>query len=89
MAETIYVVIDIRTTTDSDGGAAVVTNFTQHRTRIKAEARYHSALASAANNEQYPCIAAIMLTNDGFVLASQSYTHEVQPEGEPEVTEGE
>ena len=29
-------------------------------------------------------MSAVMMTNDGFVLASQAYEHEVQPEPEPE-----
>lgn len=84
---TIYVVVDMKTVPDGDGYAVVIDK-TQHRTRAKAEARYHSALASAANTEQYMCWSAVLITNTGFVIASEHYEHEVQPEPEPE-TEGE
>ena len=87
---TIYVVTDIRTVPDGDSYAVLI-NSTQHHTRNGAEERYHTALAAAARSEQYPVYSAIMATNEGFVLASQSYTHEVvppEPEPEPE-NEGE
>lgn len=90
MAETptVYVVTDIRTVQDSStGGYAVLINSTQHQSRNGAEERYHTALAAAARSKQYPVYSAIMATNEGFVIASQSYTHDVQPE--PEQTEGE
>lgn len=85
-APTIYIVSDMRTVPDGDG-YAVLTNTTQHRTRVKAEARYHTALASAANTEQYERWSAVLMTNEGFVIASQSYDHELQPEPEPEPAE--
>lgn len=88
---TIYVVTDIKTV-PHEGGYAVVVNSTQHLSRNGAEERYHTALAAAARSEQYPVYSAIMATNEGFVIASQSYTHEVQPpepEPEPEPNEGE
>lgn len=87
-APTIYIVSDMRTVPDSEhGGYAVLTNTTQHSDRLKAEARYHSALAGAANNESYERWSAVLMTNEGFVIASQSYDHDVQPvqpEGEGE-----
>lgn len=87
-APTIYLVSDMRTVPDSStGGYACITTTSQHSTRNSAEERYHTALAAAARNTQYPLMSAIMMTNDGFVLASQAYTHEVQPEPEPEATE--
>lgn len=85
---TIYVVTDIKTT-PHEGGYAVLINSTQHQSRNGAEERYHTALAAAARSDQYPVYSAIMATNEGFVIASQSYTHEVQPEPEPVETEGE
>lgn len=79
---TIYIVTDIRTVED---GSAVLINSTQHSKRLSAEARYHSALAAAANSEQYPCYSVIMMTNEGFVIASEHYTHDAPaPEPEPE-----
>lgn len=77
---TIYLVTDFRTVPDSTtGGYACLTNTTQHQSRNGAEERYHTALAAAARNTQYPLMSAVMFTNDGFVLASQSYEHDVQP----------
>ena len=75
--EAIYIVTDIKTVAD---GSAVLINSTQHITRNGAEERYHTALAAAARSSQYPCYSAVMMTNEGFVIASQSYTHELQPE---------
>ena len=84
-APTIYLVSDMRTVPDSaTGGYACITNTTQHQTRNGAEERYHTALAAAARNTQYPLMSAVMMTNDGFVIASQSYEHETQPESEAE-----
>ena len=76
--ETIYIVTDIRTVPDN-GGWAVLINSTQHHSRSGAEERYHTALAAAARSDQYPIYSAVMMTNEGFVLASQSYKHEVAP----------
>lgn len=82
-APTIYIVSDMRTVPDSaTGGYACITNTTQHQTRNGAEERYHTALATAARSTQYPLMSAVMMTNDGFVIASQSYEHDVQPEPE-------
>ena len=80
-APTIYLVSDMRTVPDpATGGYACLTNTTQHQTRNGAEERYHTALATAARSTQYPLMSAVMMTNDGFVLASQSYKHDVQPQ---------
>ena len=83
-APTIYLVSDMRTVPDSaTGGYACITNTTQHQSRNGAEERYHTALATAARSTQYPLMSAVMMTNDGFVLASQSYEHEVTPAEQP------
>ena len=87
-APTIYLVTDFKTVPDpATGGYACLTNTTQHQTRNGAEERYHTALAAAARNTQYPLAGAMIHTNnsnDGFILASQTYEHEVQPQPEPE-----
>ena len=81
---TIYLVLDTYTVYDAEtDGYAVISNITQHRDRIKAEARYHQALASAANGTRERA-SATLLTNYGKVLADEHYDHEVQPEPEPE-----
>ena len=87
---TIYIVSDFKTVEDNaTGGYAVITNTTQHQSRNGAEERYHTALATAARSAQSPKYGAIMMTNDGFVIESKSYEHDVQPEPEPVETEGE
>ena len=85
-APTIYLVHDMKTVPNGDS-YAVITNTTQHTTRVKAEARYHTALASAANSDTTERWSAILMTNDGFVIESKGYDHDIQPE--PEVTEAE
>lgn len=88
-APTIYLVTDMRTVPDSQtGGYACLTSTTQHQSRDGAEERYHTALAAAARNAQFPLTGAVMMTNAGFVLASQVYEHDVQPEPEAEQGEG-
>lgn len=82
---TIYLVTDMRTVPDSaTGGYACLTNTTQHQSRDGAEERYHTALAAAARNTQYPLTGAVMMTNEGFIIESKTYRHEAQPEPEPE-----
>ena len=82
-APIIYIVSDMRTVPDSEhGGYAVLTNTTQHRDRSKAESRYHTALASAANSETIERWSAVLMTAEGKVLAWQCYDHELQPENE-------
>ena len=82
---TIYLAIDHKTVWDSaNNNYAVLTTTTQHRDRLKAEARYHQALASAANSETVERWSAVLMTNEGFVLASESYDHDVQPQPEQE-----
>lgn len=84
-APTIYLVTDMRTVPDSaTGGYACLTNTTQHQSRNGAEERYHTALAAAARNTQYPLTGAMMYTNAGFVLDSKTYEHEVESEPEAE-----
>lgn len=82
---TIYLVHDMKTVPDGDS-YAVITNTTQHHTRNGAEERYHTALATAARSAQWPCWSAVMCTNEGFVIESKFYTHDVQPQA---VEEGE
>lgn len=82
---TIYLVTDMKTVIDSaTGGYACITNTTQHQTRNGAEERYHTALAAAARSTQYMLTGAVMMDNRGNVLEAKSYTHDVQPEPEPE-----
>ena len=81
-APIIYIVSDMRTVPDGDS-YAVITTTTQHRTRMGAEERYHTALATAARSDQWPRWSAVLMTNEGLLINSASYDHE-QPEPEPE-----
>lgn len=66
----MYLVIEIQT--DANGS---VGNFVwSYEDQNQAEAKYHSVLASAAVS-QIPVHAAVILSNDGRALASQSYIH--------------
>ena len=59
-----------------------------HSDRNEAERQYCLYRASAATS-QWPQDTAVLMTVDGFVLESKTYTHEVQPEPEPEESAGE
>lgn len=74
-APILYIVSDMKTVPDGDD-YAVITNTTQHHTRLGAEERYHTALAAAARNTQYPLTSAVMMTSEGFVLESKCYHHD-------------
>ena len=43
-------------------------------TRAQAESTYHSILASAAISK-VPVHTAVLMTNEGFTIASQCYKH--------------
>ena len=76
--QTIYVVTKVSTVKE---GNAVLVSSTQHSTRMGAEESYHTALAAAAKNiPGYPMAAVYLMTNGGFVIASEHYEHDVQPE---------
>lgn len=78
----VYIVMEIKTV-EHEGGYAVVTDVKQFLNRNNAESRYHTVLASAANLT-YPKHGAVLMTNEGFTLAQQTYA---QPEPEPEPEE--
>lgn len=78
---TIYIVTDIKTVAD---GSAVLVNTTQHSSKLGAEERYHTALAAATRNTQYPYYAAVLMTNEGYVLETRCFEHPVEPTPEPE-----
>ena len=59
------------------------------KARLKAEAKYHEVLASAAVSE-LPQHSATLLTADGRAIMNQCYKHEIptpEPEPEPESEE--
>ena len=81
----VYIVMEIKTVETDGGHYAVVTDVRQFLSRNNAESRYHTVLASAANLT-YPKHGAVLMTNEGFVLAQQCYA-QPEPEPEPEETE--
>lgn len=68
--ETKYIVLEIQTMTDGQVACLV----TPHGTQMQAESSYHSVLAAAALSA-LPRHAAVLLTSDGSVQASQYYEH--------------
>lgn len=87
-----FYIIEIQQYTNGEFGHIVHFAFDENATkaRLKAEAKYHEVLASAAVSE-LPQHSATLLTSDGRAIMNQCYRHEiVQPEPEtetePEVT---
>ncbi len=87
-----FYIIEIQQYTDGNYGHIVHFAYDENPTkaRLKAEAKYHEVLASAAVSE-LPQHSATLLTSDGRAIMNQCYRHEVvQPEpeeeSEPEVT---
>jgi len=72
-----YIVMEFQTT-DADA-TSVLTSV--HSTREEAEQKYHLILSSAAVS-QLPAHAAVLLTGDGRMLASQCYRHVEEVVGE-------
>ena len=68
--DTKYVVIEIQTM--SDGQVACLA--TPFDSQMQAESSYHSVLAAAALSA-LPRHAAVLMTSDGSVQASQYYEH--------------
>lgn len=80
MVPTIYLVIGFRTVEDNaNGGYAVIADTPiQRSTREGADESYYTKLAAAARNTTHPSMGAVMMTNQGFVLASKCYELEQQ-----------
>ena len=83
---TVYLVTDVKTV-PYQGDYASVYNTTQHRTRLKADARYYDALAKAAKMENVLSAGAYMMTNEGFFIDSKVLYIGGEPEPEPETAE--
>ena len=69
----MYIVSEIQTNTNGTIGVLNSTfeNYTE------AESKYHMILSYAAVSD-LPCHAAVILTNEGAVVNSQYYKHEVE-----------
>ena len=70
-----YIVIELQTSSDGTVGNLVYS----YTDRNQAEQKYHLVLASAAVS-QLPAYAAVLLTSDGRMIASQCYRHEESEE---------
>lgn len=68
----VYVVIELQTNPNGVVGT-LITTFTD---RNAAESKYHDVLRSAAVSA-LPKHAAVMMTEEGFTLKNECYTHEV------------
>ena len=80
----MFIVIEIQTYTDGTVGTLV----NSYANRNEAESNYHRILQAAAISN-LPMHTAFVLTNDGFVVKSECYTHEIEPEPTPEPEESE
>ena len=78
-----YLVIEIQKNADGTVGNFVWT----YADINEAESKFHSVLASAAISTVYVHSCAL-LNEGGFLIKSQSYRHEPEPEPE-EIVEGE
>ena len=65
-----YIVIELQTNNDGTVGNLVYA----YTNRNEAEQKYHLILSSAAVSS-LPAHAAVLLTGDGRMLASQCYRH--------------
>lgn len=65
-----FIVVELQKNANGQVGNIV----TEHETQDAAESQYHSVLASAAIS-QLPCHSAVLLSEEGFVVASQCYKH--------------
>ncbi len=77
----MYIVMEIQKTGNT---AADVTRIvTVHETKNDAESKFHTVLAYAAISA-VPVHSAVMLTDTGIWLRSESYDHPIAPTPEPE-----
>lgn len=66
----MYIVMEIQT--NSDGTVGTLVN--AYDSREQAESSYHTILAAAALSS-CPCHAAVLLTEQGLILANGYYEH--------------
>jgi hypothetical protein len=57
-------------------GDTVATLVNSYTDRAQAESKYHQVLQAAAVSS-VPIHSAVMLTNEGYYVKSESYNHEV------------
>lgn len=77
-----YIVTEIQT---FEGGNISTPSYA-YDDRLAAESKYHALLSSAAISK-LPLHAVVLMTSDGRIVASQSYSHPVEePVPEEETT---
>lgn len=78
----MFVVLELQ---KSDSLATITTT---HETREEAEQKYHTVL-SFASVSGVPLHSAVMLTEEGYYIKSESYKHDVKREEKLEKTKAE
>ena len=68
----MYIILELQTNADGTVGTLI----TAYNDKNGAESNYHRVLMAAAISE-LPMHTAFMLTNDGYVIKSECYKHEV------------
>ena len=76
----MFIILETQTYLDGNVGTLINPYINQN----EAESKYHAILSAAAVSN-VPRHTAFMLTDDGYVIKSECYKHEVEPE--PETTE--
>lgn len=69
----MYILLETQSYTNGTVGTLVNT----YENRDTAENKYHSILASAAVSN-LPRHSAFMLSDEGYIIKSECYTHEVE-----------
>lgn len=75
----MFLVIELQK--DANGNVAHL--ITTHTTQADAESKFHTILAYAATSS-LPSHSATILTDNGYALRREFYTHEIAPAPEPE-----
>lgn len=78
----MYIVMEIQKTAESAGGVATLVS--TYADKNSAESTFHTVLAAAAISA-VPVHSAVLMTDEGIWLRSESYKHPAsEPEPEPE-----
>lgn len=78
----MFIVLEIQKSSDEPGGVATLIH--AYADKNSAESAYHGVLAAAAISS-VPVHSAVLLTDDGRWLRTESYTHVQQPAPQPEI----
>ena len=70
-----YLVIELQTY-DNGSVANIVTDYNE---RPQAESKFHTVLAAAAVSG-LPCHAAVLITNEGYIIDQTCYSQEEEEE---------